>query len=227
MRLRLLLVPLAAAALALAPAAAAHVTVNPNEVPADSFSRFAVRVPNERPNADTVKVTLQLPEGLFFVSFQPKEGWTRTVTMETLDRPAEVFGEKVTERIATVTWEGGSIAPGEFDEFGISAKVPNAPGRALVFPAVQTYANGEVVRWIGPPDADEPAPRVTLAAKEPEGGGAAAAAAEATAAADAAAAVDEDVDDATSRANLALGLGIAGLAAGLGGLGLALRRRRA
>ena len=42
-----LLLPLlaAAAALALVPAAAAHVTVNPNTVPSDSFSRFAVRVP--------------------------------------------------------------------------------------------------------------------------------------------------------------------------------------
>lgn len=214
MRLRHVLIPLAAGALVLAPAAAAHVTVNPNEVPADSFSRFAVRVPNERPNADTVKVTVNLPKGLFFVSFQPKEGWERTVTTEKLDPPAEVFGEKVTERIATVTWEAGAIAPGEFDEFGMSAKVPNAPGRQLVFPALQTYSNDEVVRWIGPPDADEPAARVTLAAKEPE---AAAPAAE----------PEEEEDEGNGRANLALGFGIAGLVAGLAGLGAGLIRRRA
>ena len=60
------------------PAASAHVTVNPNEVAADSFSRFAVRVPNERPNAATTKVVVRLPQGLFFVSFQPKPGWKRT-----------------------------------------------------------------------------------------------------------------------------------------------------
>jgi uncharacterized protein YcnI len=47
--------------LALVPAADAHVTLNPNTVPADSFARFAVRVPNERPNADTTKVFLELP----------------------------------------------------------------------------------------------------------------------------------------------------------------------
>ena len=111
-------------ALLLAPAASAHVTVNPNSVAADSFSRFAIRVPNERPSADTTKVVLQLPEGLFFVSFQPKPGWKRTVTMEKLDPPVDVFGEKQTERVATVTWEGGTIAPGEFDEFGMSVKVP-------------------------------------------------------------------------------------------------------
>lgn len=220
--LRRFLIPLAAAAIVFVPAAAAHVTVNPNEVPADSFSRFAIRVPNERPSADTVKVTLELPKGLFFVSFQPKPGWTRTVTMETLDPPAEVFGEQVTERVATVTWEGGSIAPGEFDEFGMSAKVPDAQGTQLVFPSVQTYSNDEVVRWIGPPNADEPAPRVTLGAKEPEAGAAAAAAEET-----AAAASEEADDDSSGRANLALGFGIAGLVAGLAGLGAALLRRRA
>ncbi len=166
--MRKTLLVLALGALVLVPAAGAHVTLNPNEVPADSFSRFAVRVPTERPDADTTKVVVQLPLGLFFVSFQPKPGWTRTVTMEKLDPPVDVFGEEQTERIATVTWEGGKIAPGEFDEFGMSAKVPNQAGQTLVFPAVQTYSSGEVVRWIGAPDADEPAPRVTLGAKVAE-----------------------------------------------------------
>ena len=77
MPLSKLLLALVGATLVLAPAAAAHVTVNPNEVPADSFARFAIRVPNERANADTTKVTLRLPQGLFFVNFQPKPGWRR------------------------------------------------------------------------------------------------------------------------------------------------------
>jgi periplasmic copper chaperone A len=167
--MRKTLIVAALAALVLVPAASAHVTVNPNEVPAGSFSRFAVRVPTERPNADTTKVVLQLPEDLAFVSFQPKPGWTRTVTMVKLAKPVtNDEGETVTERIGTVTWEGGKIAPGEFDEFGLSAKVPDTAGQTLVFPAVQTYSNGEVVRWIGAADADTPAPRVALTAASQE-----------------------------------------------------------
>jgi uncharacterized protein len=200
------------------PAASAHVTVNPDEVAADSFARFAVRVPNERPNASSAKVVLRLPEGLFFVSFQPKAGWKRTVTTEKLDPPVELFGEMQTERVATVTWEGGKIAPGEFDEFGFSAKVPDAPGTTLAFPALQTYSNGEVVRWIGAADSDTPASRVTLGAKEAEEAPAAEPAAEAT---PAPVAEDDDSDTDT----LALGFGIAGLVAGLAGLGVALYRR--
>ena len=207
-------------ALLLAPAASAHVTVNPNSVPADSFSRFAIRVPNERPGAATTKVVLQLPEGLFFVSFQPKPGWKRTVTMVKLDPPVDVFGEKQTERVATVTWEGGTIAPGEFDEFGMSVKVPSEE-TTLVFPATQTYSNGEVVRWIGEPDADTPAPRVTLTAAVEETQATPTPAPTETT--EAVAADDDDGDDDLD--GLALAFGIAGLVAGLAALVVTLVRR--
>jgi uncharacterized protein YcnI len=219
MRFRNALILAMVTAALLAPSAAAHVTLNPDAVPADSFSRFAVRVPTER-GVPTVKVTVRIPEGLTFVSFQPKPGWTRTVQMVKLPKPITMEGETVTERVGTVTWSGGSIGPGEFDEFGLSAHVPNSPGRELVFPAVQTYAGGEVVRWIGAPDADEPAPRVRLEAAEAEDQGAAA-----TSTADASSDEGEE-DESEDRANLALGFGIAGLVAGLGALGLGLYRRR-
>jgi periplasmic copper chaperone A len=206
-----------ALALVAAPAAAAHVTVNPRDAPADSFARFAVRVPNEQESADTIAVSVKLPEGLSDVAFQAKPGWKRTVTMAKLAKPITVEGETVTDRVATVTWSGGSIAPGEFDEFGISAHVPNTPGRVLVFPALQTYVGGEVVRWIGSPDADEPAPRVQLTAAAGESN-------TSPTTTTAAAAQDENDDD-SDRSNLALGIAIAGLAAGLVALGDAIFRR--
>jgi periplasmic copper chaperone A len=204
----------ALAALIAAPIAAAHVTVNPSTAAAGSFARFDVRVPTER-DVDTTEVTLQLPEGLFFVSFQPKPGWTRTVKMEQLAQPVEVFGDEITERVASVTWSGGRIAPGEFDEFGMSARMPEQAGTELVFPALQTYAGGEVVRWIGPPDADEPAPRIEVTQAEGEGAG------DEAGETDAAEAAAES-QGGEGRANLALGFGIAGLAAGAVALGLVL-----
>lgn len=209
-----LLIVLGAGALAvllLAPTALAHVTVNPRDATAGSFSRFAIRVPTERPAA-TTSVSMQLPEGLFFVSFQPKEGWTREVKMETLDPPVELFGTSYTERVAEVTWSGGEIGAGEFDEFGMSARIPEAePGTALAFPAVQTYSTGEVVRWIGEPDSETPAPTVTvLAAPDEEGEP-----------------VSTGSDDSSTIEYVALGIGIAALAAGLTALGLGVRRKPA
>jgi uncharacterized protein YcnI len=200
----------AAAALVFAPAAAAHVTVLPDTVPAGSFARFVIQVPNERDNADTTKVAVKLPKGLVFVSFQSKPGWKRTITTEKLSPPVTVEGETTSERIATVTWQGGTIRPGEFDEFGLSAKVPAGEGTKLTFPAVQTYSNGEVVHWIGPPDADEPASQVTLEAAAPE--------------AQPVASTERSSDD--GHDGLAIGLAVAGLALGLVALAVSLVRPR-
>ena len=224
---------IAVAALVAAPAATAHVTLNPGESEAGSFARFAVRVPNERPNADTTEITVRFPENVISASFQPVPGWTRTVEMAQLDEPIEEEGEEpITERIASVTWAGGTIRPGEFQEFGVSFQVPEeAMGEDLMFPSLQTYSNGEVVRWIDPdPEAESPAPRVmVLPSAEEQGGGAATTTTEAeegeTAEAAPAAAPDDD-DDGSGLATVALVLGVAGLVAGLAALGVTFMRPR-
>jgi periplasmic copper chaperone A len=191
-------------ALAMPAAAVAHVTINPGEWEAGGFARFAVRVPNERDNADTTEVTVQFPENVVSASFQPVPGWERTIEMAQLEEPIEEEGEEpITERIASVTWSGGTVAP------------------------------GEVVRWIGPPDSDAPAPTVAVLEPAPEEEEAAAAGATTTteeedssaAAGGEAAPASAEGDDDSGRANLALVLGIAGLVAGLAALGLVFFRK--
>jgi uncharacterized protein YcnI len=146
----------AALVLLMAAPALAHVTVQPPEAPTGSFFAFAVRVPNERRDASTTEVEVQFPETVTNVSVQPHPGWDYEVKMKTLDEPIEVFGEEVTEAVDTITWSGGTIGPGEFDEFGFSVRTPDEPGE-LVFPALQTYDSGEVVEWIGDEGSEEPA----------------------------------------------------------------------
>jgi hypothetical protein len=102
----------------------------------------------------------------------------------------------------------------------VSFQVPETPGEELVFPSLQTYSNGEVVRWIGPADSDTPAPIVAVTAPaEEEAGGTPAAEEEA-----APAASGSDEDDDSGLATVALILGIAGLAAGLAALAFTFLR---
>lgn len=146
-----------AAALALPAGASAHVTLQPNTAPAGGFIRLDVRVPNERDDAGTVKVDVQMPAGFEFVSYEPRPGWKVTV-------------EREGDAVSRVTWSGGVVRPGQFVDFGLSLRMPDGEaGEKLTFKALQTYDDGEVVRWIGPEDAEEPAPIVTLTAA---GGGA-------------------------------------------------------
>ena len=98
------------------------------------------------------------------MSTQPVPGWTAKVVRKKLAQPVtNDEGEQVTDRVDRITWTGsgteGRIGPGQFQDFGLSVGVPDKPDTSLTFKALQTYGDGEVVRWIGAPDADEPAPR--------------------------------------------------------------------
>jgi uncharacterized protein YcnI len=218
MRKFIALAAVAAGIFGVASPAMAHVTLQPNEAPADGFTRLNVRVPNERDDASTTKVQVAFPAGFYFISYEPVDGWTVDVKKRKLKQPAEVFGEKINEEVDQVTFStsGEGIAPGQFQDFGLSLKMPNEPGKALTFKALQTYSSGEVVRWIGPPDADEPAPQVTLTDD---------------AEADPAPADDDDGEDddddgpSTALVILALILGAAGLVAGVAGLRASRRAR--
>jgi MYXO-CTERM domain-containing protein len=153
----------AIASLALAAVAEAHVTVHPNALPSGGFTIITIRVPNERPKAATTKVDVQFPAGFYFVSYQAMPGWRTKILYRTLAKPVTVFGEKVTQEVAEVIFTG-KLPAGQFIEFPLSVAIPALkPGALLTFKALQTYSNGEIVRWIGPPSADEPAPQVMVA----------------------------------------------------------------
>ena len=173
---RSILAAVTAAAL-LAPAAAqAHVTLQPDTAPAGGFTRLDVRVPNERDDAGTTKVDVQLPPGFVAASYEPVPGWDVKVTRSKAAEPIDAGeGLKTDEQVSRITWTGdgkqGVIEPGEFQDFGLSLKMPDGKaGDELTFKALQTYDDGQVVRWIGPEDAEEPAPIVTLTAGSAGGG---------------------------------------------------------
>ena len=198
----------ATTALAAPAIAHAHVTLQPSEAPAGGFARLDVRVPNERDDASTTKVEVKFPSGFAYVSTEPVPGWTAKVTKS-----------RSAEQVSTITWTGtgpqGRINPGEFQDFGISVGLPDEPGKSLTFKALQTYSSGEVVRWIGAPETDEPAPQVKLTAASGEEHRSAPAAKPAT---------SDDTGAPTWLAVVALVLGAGGLLAGLTGLNAARRR---
>jgi uncharacterized protein YcnI len=199
-------------------AAAGHVTVQPGEdVPAGGFTRLDVRVPNERDDASTKQVRLQLPPGFYFVSTEPVPGWTAKLKRQKLATPATLEGEKIDEEVRQVTFstQGNHPGPGEFQDFGLSVRVPEQPG-TLTFKAIQEYSNGETVRWIGPPDSDEPAPQVRTVASSEN-----AAATEPAAAASSGGKEDDDGDALAIIALVAAGLAL------VVSLAVLLRRRRA
>lgn len=216
----------AAAVLAVPAVAQAHVTVQPSEAPAGGFTRLDVRVPNERDNAATNKVAVRFPPGFAEASYEPVPGWDVKVNKVKLAKPIQTDDGPVTEGVGTITWtakdKASAIPPGAFQDFGLSVQVPGKPGDTLTFKALQTYSNGEVVRWIGPKDADQPAPTVAVVK---DTSSATPAPASTPAPAQPAATTSDDSSD--TLAVIALIVGALGLVAGIAGVAAARRARAA
>ena len=180
-------------------------------------------MPNERDDATTNTVEVNLPEDAPFTSVRvkPKTGWTYTMEKRTLDEPIDNNGEQITEVVSKITWTGGTIGTTEFEEFDLSVGRMPEEGEFLLFPSIQTYSSGEVVRWIDEPveggeEPERPAPQLTLVDPPEEGEEEAAApaddsAAEGEQAAGVSAASQDDVDSANTLATVGLVVGIIGV----------------
>jgi uncharacterized protein YcnI len=165
----LLLVPLAGAA-------SAHVTVQGPGATQGGYTKLVFRVPTEKDVATTkLEIAFPVDTPVASVRVKPHPGWTAAMTRQAPAEPLEVHGEAVTEVVSRITWTadaGSGIGPTEFDEFEVSAGPLPETGQ-LVFKALQTYADGEVVRWIEEPvegaaEPERPAPVLELAPAEDE-----------------------------------------------------------
>lgn len=228
---------LASVALSGSPASA-HVTVSSTNATQGGYAKLTFRVPNEKDASATTVVEVNLPPAtpIASVSIKPLPGWTAVATKSKLDKPIKNDDGEITEAITKIVWTAtadAAIAPGQFQEFDISAG-PLPAADTIVFKALQTYADGETVRWIEEPGADgkapeHPAPTLKLA----KSGATAVASSTATAGAKTGArandATSTAVDsDARAKASLGLGFGIAALILALIGVavaGFGARRR--
>lgn len=146
--------------------ALAHVSVTPGTAAPGGHADLSFKVPNERDDASTVQVEIELPKRQKFsdVSVEPVAGWTVTTRQS---------GKTVT----SVIWRNGKIEPGQFQRFELSlAGLPKTPGK-LTFKTLQTYSNGEVVRWLDPPatggeEPENPAPVLTISSSATTSGSA-------------------------------------------------------
>jgi uncharacterized protein YcnI len=160
----------------LAGAASAHVTVEPESAPKGGSATFTFRVPNEEDGAATVKIVIAFPDPttapLAVADVEPHPGWTYVTDTTHLATPAESDDGPISDVVSQITWTadaGGGIKPGEFDEFKIEVDPLPTKVDTLEFKVLQTYSNGDVVRWIeatpaGGTEPEHPAPTVTLTA---------------------------------------------------------------
>ncbi|MFF1438832.1 YcnI family protein [Streptomyces sp. NPDC058295] len=168
----------AAAVLAAAGVASAHVTVHP-----ESYAKGATdgvlsfRVPNEEDTASTTEVQVFVPTDhpVLGVLVHPQDGWTAKVTTTKLRTPVKTDDGTITEAVSRITWTGGKIGAGQYEDFDVAfGRLPDDAAQ-LAFKTLQTYSDGKTVRWIeeaeaGADEPEDPAPVLKLTAASADDG---------------------------------------------------------
>jgi uncharacterized protein YcnI len=209
--------------------ASAHVTVHP-----DSYAKGATdgvlsfRVPDEDDSASTTEVRLFLPAGhpLLGVLVSPHDGWTAKVTDTRLKTPVKTDDGTITDAVSEITWTGGRIGPGHYEDFDVAfGQLPDDTS-ALTFKVLQTYSTGKVARWIeaaeqSGEEPENPAPVLKLTAGDGTSSSASGTSADSGRAASAAGGSPDSSSSAAASDSTARGLGTAGLVVGVLGLAAA------
>src|SRR5215510_2953358 len=153
----------------LAPSAVlAHVTLEQQQAPVGTPYKIVLRVPPGYGESATIRLSVQIPEGVIAIKPIMKPGWQIDTTRGSYSKSYSFFhGAKCTEGVKEVTWSGGKLPDAFYDEFVMSAFIAGElePGQTLYFPVVQQCEKGEH-RWVEIPAVgkhpNEPAPGVML-----------------------------------------------------------------
>jgi uncharacterized protein YcnI len=127
----------------------AHVTLEAREATVAAPFKAVFRVPHGCGESPTVKLRVQIPEGVIAVKPMPKPGWQIDVVRGPYAKTYSYFhGAKLSEGVKEVSWTG-NLPDQYYDEFVLSGFISDGlqAGRKLYFPTVQECAEG-VNRWI-------------------------------------------------------------------------------
>lgn len=168
------LIPAAAFALLGAVPAFAHVTLETREAPVASIYKAVFRVPHGCAGKPTVKVRVQIPDGVIAVKPQPKAGWTLDKVKGSYAKSYDYYGTPTSEGVKELSWSG-NLPDDEYEEFVARVYLTGdlKPDTMLYFPVVQECADGATERWIEIPaagksadDYETPAPGLKLLPKQ-------------------------------------------------------------
>jgi uncharacterized protein YcnI len=150
----------------------AHITLETQSAPIGSTYKAVMRVGHGCEGSPSLKVRIQIPEGVIAVKPMPKAGWTLETVKASYKQSYDYYGTPMTEGVREIVWSG-KLLDEHYDEFVFRAFLTDGlkPDTTLYFPAVQECEQG-ADRWIEIPaegkSADDykyPAPGVKLRPK--------------------------------------------------------------
>lgn len=121
----------------------AHITAQPNEAVGGTYFQTTLNVPHGCDGSSTVAIQVAIPADVLSVKPQMKAGWRVDIQTRAIEPPLKgEHGASITQSVGSVEWRGGPLPDSLYDSFGLVMKLPDAAGKTLYFPIVQTCENG-------------------------------------------------------------------------------------
>ncbi|HKU36433.1 MAG TPA: YcnI family protein [Paenarthrobacter sp.] len=196
--------------------ASAHVGATPDKTAANSYALVTFSIPHGCDTSPTTKVAITLPQELTDAQPTVNPNWTVEKVTETLAEPKKLDdGTSITKRTSQIVYTAKTpLDPHLRDALVLSVKLPDAAGKTIYFPTLQTCEQGQT-DWSeiakdgqNEHDLKSPAPSVAITAADASGDHHAAA----TVSTEQASSVTDDGSTARSWAGMLAG--IAGLVLG-------------
>jgi uncharacterized protein YcnI len=153
--------------------ALAHITLDTQSASVGSTYKAVLRVGHGCEGAATLKVRVQIPEGVISVKPMPKAGWELNTIEAPYKKSYDHYGTPATEGVREIVWTG-RLLDKHYDEFVFRAYLTDSlkPDTMLYIPVVQECEGGTAERWIEIPaegksadDYKSPAPGLKLRPK--------------------------------------------------------------
>jgi periplasmic copper chaperone A len=162
---------LIAATVLAASSASAHITLEGRQAAIGAAYKAVFVVPHGCSGSATVKLRIQIPEGVIAMEAKPIAGWNVETIKGKYAGAYDYQGAKLSEGITEVDWSGGRLPDKTRETFVVETFLTGSlkPNTTLYFPVVQECEQG-VSRWIeipseGAREGKWPAPGVKLLPK--------------------------------------------------------------
>lgn len=151
--------------------AMAHATLEQQEAAAGSTYKGVMRIGHGCDGEATLKVRIQVPEGVISVKPMPKAGWELETITGKYEQDYDYYGTLLSEGVREIVWTG-ELADAHYDEFVFRGTLAEGlpVDQVVYFPTVQECASA-AERWIeipadgqDPHELEGPAPGVLILA---------------------------------------------------------------
>jgi len=106
----------AAAFACLSTTASAHITLETRQAPIKSTYKAVLQVGHGCEGAATLKLRVQIPDGVIAVKPKPKPGWTLEIMKAAYKQPVDYYDEPLTAGVKEISWTG-KLLDEHYDEF--------------------------------------------------------------------------------------------------------------